>query len=561
MSSLTRYARTLRFLRPSQLLFQLLRRYTPEGGKRPPAGQRARRDGIDLHPGVEQTASGLAAGEFRFLNAAKSFVPGQADWRCADMPKLWRYNLHYFDFIHDPSRDVAESADLIGSWIESNPPCTTDAWEPYTVSLRLVNWVKFFIWYRNSTDVPDRWLNSLYHQAYWLERNLEWHILANHLLKNVKALLFTGVFFAGRDADRWLRKGTNLFRVQLREQFLADGGHFERSPMYHSIALEDCLDVVNLAQANPDLMEAGLRQETEGVVRRALDFLTDICMPDGDIPLFNDSAVGIAPSPGRLFRYAERLLHYDLPQLSAGLSVRACKESGYYIVRNAGDVLVVDCGPIGPDYQPGHAHCDTLSFELAFDGARVITDSGTFDYEAGIRRSYVRSTAAHNTVRVDEAEQSEVWGVFRVGRRAYPLGASIRLLEAGAIFEGSHTGYRWLPREVIHHRRIEFDPRSWVRVIDKLTGSGEHLLESYVHIHPCFKVLAEGTMAEIRADDGHLVALVEAHGADCWDLEPAWYFPQFGLQFEAVMLKLSRSGSLPLESGYTIRKCSSLDGG
>ena len=39
------------------------------------------------------------------------------------------------------------------------------------------------------------------------------------------------------------------------------------------------------------------------------------------------------------------------------------------------------------------------------------------------RRRYDRSTAAHNTVSIDGTDSSEVWQIFRVGRRAkaYPL--------------------------------------------------------------------------------------------------------------------------------------------
>jgi uncharacterized heparinase superfamily protein len=36
-------------------------------------------------------------------------------------------------------------------------------------------------------------------------------------------------------------------RSELPEQVLADGGNFERSPMYHAIFLEDVLDLINAA--------------------------------------------------------------------------------------------------------------------------------------------------------------------------------------------------------------------------------------------------------------------------------------------------------------------------
>ena len=117
---------------------------------------------------------------------------------------------------------------LISDWIVKNPPGTGDAWEPYTLSLRMVNWIKFFL--KNDTAIQEESLQSLYMQALWLEKNIEYHILANHYLKNGVALFFAGMYFEGVDADRWIKKGLKILREELGEQFLADGGHYRTKP-------------------------------------------------------------------------------------------------------------------------------------------------------------------------------------------------------------------------------------------------------------------------------------------------------------------------------------------
>ena len=164
--------------------------------------------------------------EFRFLNVSKSARHGRVDWASAQMPKLWRYNLHYFDYILDGGRSLANISALLTGWIASNPAGTEDAWEPYTVSLRIVNWIKLFLRDDFRHHVENAWLASCHQQARWLETNLEHHILANHYLKNGKALFFAGVFFEGQDADRWLRKGLQILVDQAHEQILPDGGHY-----------------------------------------------------------------------------------------------------------------------------------------------------------------------------------------------------------------------------------------------------------------------------------------------------------------------------------------------
>ncbi len=194
-------------------------------------------------------------------------------------------------------------------WIRHNPPGTPDAWEPYTVSLRIVNWIKYFM----STAapraaVPLHWIESLGSQCAWLRRNIEYHLLANHLFKNAKALLFAGMYFEGPVADEWLQKGSGILIEQLEEQFLSDGGHYERSPMYHAIMLEDLLDLIALDRAIPKVISATALEALTHKVIPALAFLRDLTLPDGEIALFNDAAQGIAASTQSLFDYAARLL-------------------------------------------------------------------------------------------------------------------------------------------------------------------------------------------------------------------------------------------------------------
>ena len=399
MKQLGLYLRTLTYLRPSQIAYFLQRRILPQFRSVAKMADARRRSGVSMLPGISVSKSTGDDSHFRFLGQSKCHSPESADWACKDMPKLWRYNLHYFDYLHDSERSLENKSLLITDWIERNPPDTEDAWEPYTVSLRIVNWIKFFL-AKECTCSEERseklpkveWIESLHRQALWLEQNIEYHILANHYLKNGVALFFAGLYFEGVDADRWLQKGLRILREELKEQFLDDGGHFERSPMYHSICVIDYLDVLNLAQCLHAAIAGDLANEFRDKVAAALDFLNGICLPDGDIPLFNDSALGIAPTPRQIFDYAERVIGYAASIPSNSVVVNTFPATGYFACRQAWDMIIMDCGPIGPDYQPGHAHCDTLSYELVIDGQRVIVDSGVFDYEPSWERAYARST-------------------------------------------------------------------------------------------------------------------------------------------------------------------------
>jgi len=555
------YISTLSHLKPGQLFYlarQRLLSGRPVRLKIPLDIQY--RAGISLGETLAPVLSDGPDYEFRFLNVSRSFSDGAIDWECIDMPKLWRYNLHYFDYLQEKNRSDESLAAIVSDWIDKNRVGAEDAWEPYTVSLRIVNWVKWFLSCK-AEKLPQRnWLESLYFQAAWLEKNIEYHLLANHYLKNAKALFFAGAYFSGVDADRWLRKGLKILCEEASEQILSDGGHYERSPMYHCIVTEDYLDVLNLCIANAGLVDQRSIEILQRCTAAALDYLNDILLPDGQIPLFNDSAFGIAPAPEQIFHYAQQVMQYNRPARRKELDMSANPESGYYAIRDGGDMLIVDCGQIGPDYQPGHAHCDTLSYELAFDGRRVIVDAGVFDYENSGDRRYSRSTCAHNTVVIDNEEQSEIWGVFRVARRARPLHACLKQVDDKRIvFEGAHNGYYRLPGKVIHKRIVEYERTSGWFFRDNLLGNGTHYIESFIHLAPDLKIrsITHGQLmiledrlgagiAEIRLPDNLQVEVVKGN-----------YFPEFGVREVNQVVRLFDEVELPFYTNYGIRSLGS----
>ena len=553
MKRLLLYARTLVHLRPTQVLAQILKRILPSAPQFSPIHGLRLRPGVELSPCLPHSRLPGRDHSFCFLNQEKAFPDGDIDWASKEMPKLWRYNLHYFDYLFDAGRSQDAKVHLISDWIAKNPPGIGDAWEPYTLSLRIVNWIKFFL--KNDAALQEESLQSLYKQALWLERNVEYHILANHYLKNSVALFFAGMYFEGVDADRWIKKGLKILHEELREQFLADGGHFERSPMYHSICVSDYLDVLNLIQNSQTVIPAEETAQLKPTVTASLTFLNDICLPDSEIPLFNDSAFGIAPTPSQIFDYARSVTGYEPPPKLTGLAIHEKPQSGYYVCRDGEDVIMIDCGFIGPDYQPGHAHCDTLSYELTINGRRVIVDSGVFDYEPSAERAYARSTKAHNTVVVDGAEQSEVWGVFRVARRAKPLRAFCeKQVDGSVMFEGAHDGYARLAGKPIHKRHMSYDGQgSWV-IKDMLEGRGTHRMESYIHIHPDFQIVQSAAGNRVIDPDGNTLVIIEALGPSQMRVEQGWYFPEFGLKRENQVIVFTCSGEIPRGLSYRIQK-------
>lgn len=467
--------------------------------------------------------------QVRLLNESRS-IAGSDVWNDASTSRLWLYNLHYFDDLTASGWRDRESwhRALIARWIAENPAGSGAGWEPYPISLRVVNWIK---WQMAGGALDESATQSLAVQARFLRRRLEHHLLGNHLLANAKALVFAGAFFHGREADEWLDRGTRILRRELPEQVLEDGGHFERSPMYHNLVLEDLLDLLQLSRCYGIKLPAVLPESAE----RMLRFATVMQHPDGDIPLFNDAAIGVAMRPGELGGYASSLGLLSPPSQS-GPAVM--ERSGFARLALGPTTVFMDVGSVGPDYLPAHAHAGTLSLELSFFDARVVVNGGTSVYGTGAERQRQRGTKAHSTVTIDDADSSEVWAGFRVARRARILRVSWRSDESSSEVIAAHDGYRRLPGQPIHERRLHLT-ESGLSVEDRIDASGGHTIESRFHLHPEVTAVRHSDSLVILETSRGKVRFVAPAGAEL-EIVPGTYHPEFGIAAHTSILSLRR---------------------
>jgi len=514
---LGRYWHTLRYLRWIQIQERVRKRFsTPKVDLTSAPSQRVD-TGEWLQPAMRsQRMTGIDS--FRFLNVERK-VEAQPDWNHSNWEKLWLYNLHYFDDLTavDAEQRVKWHHAYIQRWLDENPAGQGNGWEPYPSSLRIVNWVK---WSLAGNTLEDHWKHSLAVQVRFLSQNLETHLLGNHLFANAKALCFAGLFFDGEQADHWYQTGLQLIKREVGEQLCDDGGNFELSTMYHIIFLEDLLDLINIHHAFDRTLPNGI----ENRVALMLGWSQVMCHPDGEISFFNDAALGVTPTVAEITDYAKRL-GFDAKLVKDGLV--DLPSSGYSRVSKGDAVALIDRAAVGPDYLPGHAHADTLSFELSLFGQRVIVNSGTSVYGTGQQRQVERGTAIHSTVMIDDENSSEVWGGFRVARRAYVTnrshqvdGQSIRLL-------GCHDGYHWLKGKPQHCRKWLFEENS-LRITDHITGKSVHQAVVVFPLHPDVTLqhaqhdhcvlLVDGKQVKIAFEGGGVLGVVDGH-----------YHSEFGL--------------------------------
>lgn len=427
---------------------------------------------------------------------------------------LWRYNLHYLDGLW--ALEFGEARELARDWMAKSPLAEGGiGWDPYPVSLRLVNVCLYFFQRHREAVLADAsfrdglW-ESLHEHAHWLQKNLEIRLMGNHLLENLVALEIFACCFKEQD-----NPARDRLQRELDEQILADGMHFERSPMYH-LRIVFLLEI--LVGVGSDCVKDLLDPARKAAAR--------LQHPDGEIALFNDAAFNVYPAV----------------TLSEEQGAWALPDAGYYGWRDAADnYLICDAAPIGPDYIPGHAHADMLSFEWSICGKRFIVDSGVYDYVPGEMRDYCRSTAAHNTVEINAADQCECWGAFRVARRGYPTVDEWKPVDTGFSLSASHDGYARLHRSLRHRRSFSWQAPGRLTITDEVASSSPARAVARFHLHPDWQIeRLDGLCATLCREE--LSVTLRIAGEGVLGRERSWYCPEFYRRVENDCLVFTSSG-------------------
>ncbi|MCL6429526.1 MAG: heparinase II/III family protein [Anaerolineae bacterium] len=487
----------------------------------------------------------------------------------------------------------------VEDWVAANPRPWGVNWAcAMEAAIRAVNWLWAFHLVRGAQAPDDafarRLCASLLGHGRHILQNLERQgdFANNHYLADLVGLLHLGMLCPWADeAASWRDLALRELWAAVEKQVWLDGVYFEASTAYHRLATEMLLSAVALCQHNGVAVPEPVMDRLE----RMLEFILWCTRPDGTAPAIGDGdngrllrlavwadaarewtdhryllAIGavllgrddLARAAGDQWQEALWLLGTPATHVatarsvqSAGLSLpsRAFRDGGFYILRSRDLHMIVHAGPNGQNGYGGHAHNDTLSFELYAGGRSWIVDPGTYVYTADYHaRDRFRGTVSHNVVQVDGHEINRLrpgpFGLYEDARpRVYEWRTAARydLLDAG------HSGYARLREPVLCRRQVYLDREAGYWAIrDVLTGRGSHRLTLRLHL-AAVRISAESARvpAGVRLEDGHEaldVFFLAPEGAGV-ALERGEISPSYGVKRCAPVVSVSVSSSLPVE--------------
>lgn len=530
------FINTVKYLKPSQVYYRVSNKFKRELYKRKlisvklPNKVKVREGSDFIIPEIDFdhdflkrfNIEDIYKNKFTFINMTNQIELSNA-WNNNELQHLWRYNLHYFEYLFILAYEYSKGACqteyyekykyMIINWINNNPYPIGDGWHPYTISLRLTNWIATYQIFeqaiKSDSEFYKGFRESLFLQYQYLQMNLEKDVLGNHYFENIKALIIGSIFFDDKKVKEKFKK--ELLK-QLNEQILEDGMHFELSPMYHKIILEDLIKITYW------LKDEEINNELTFYLQKMIDVTFSFEQNFGKTPAFNDSADGVSKQYKPLLESCEKYFRLS------PVTKTSFESSGFYIIKDLNKKIIFDTGEICPTYLPAHGHCDALSFELSINGSPFIVNSGTYQYESGKWRNFFRSTKAHNTISISSQEQSQFWGSFRVAKRIKNVKRKQFIHNNIQFYAGSYVSYSGEK----HKRYIGYLDENAMIVLDFVNSDSKDNILNYLHFIPGASVKVSNDI--IQVVKGSKAIKLTSLGTSNLTVKQGWYSSQFNVK-------------------------------
>ncbi len=445
----------------------------------------------------------------------------------------------------------------------------------------------------------------LYLNARHLETFLSTYFSPNtHLTGEALGLFYLGALMPEfKESARWRDKGLEILLAQLPRHVQSDGVYFEQSSYYHRYTTDFYLHLrvllSNAGAAVPPALDEKLRLLLDHLMYITRPDGTTPLFGDDDggrlLGFFNgpandfratlatgaalferadykfvagdavEDALWLLGPPKKeqvrkgglppLVQSKQQRGQAPLPDLFSFDQITAAepeKQSvafpagGYYVMRDGwtadSNYLLFDCGPHGTD-NCGHAHADALSFELAVNGRTLLVDPGTYTYTGSKEmRNWFRSSAAHNTLTVDDESSSVSDGPFSWKTIARSECSSWITEESFDYVSASHDGFMRLSEPAKHTRSILFVKHGYWVVHDVVETSGAHELQAWFHLDPLVSPLPvkDNTVRIVSENGGVPILKMVAFAKNIeWSRENGWVSECYGEKKKASVVSIS----------------------
>lgn len=448
-----------------------------------------------------------------------------------DCKEVWEPNRHHqlvvlaraYHAFQEP-RYADKVASLLQDWLAKNPYGYGMNWRsPLELGIRLINWVWALDLIRDSGAVSPELSEDLHQAAFLQCRDLaskfsQGSSANNHLIGEAAGLFVAASYWFAEQKPEWIATSRAILERELVAQQTESGCTAEQALNYQFFVAQfyvvcGCVDHWTTNSLSPSYWAH---------LGRYLSFIEKFRGFEEQLPLFGDQDDGyvlnLGYHPHSLEDYRGWLMalrgepmsghspsalllgrrpfasdvtpHIVGVECNTGASaIEVLKDAGYAFLRSAqhGIAVLMDAGPLGYGSMAAHGHADALHFAYSIDGHALFVDSGTYDYFTYPElRNYFRSTRAHNTISIDDTDQSSMSGPFMWNRAAEASFVAQDDDATAVAVTGSISRYQGIDEKCRSiSRTLTLDQHSGeLSITDSIELNSKAKVSHFFHLHP-----------------------------------------------------------------------------
>jgi hypothetical protein len=462
-------------------------------------------------------------------------------------------------FLSENGKYLDGIARQLRAWIEQSPYLLGPNWtSSLELALRLINWS--LVWqliggahspmFRDDRGIElrDSWLEVIYQHCHFIRGHFSHHSSANNHLIGEAAGLFvaTTTWPFWKQFRKWQHTAKDVLTREMLLQNAKDGVNREQAIFYAQFVLDFFLTAALVGRSNGIEFPKECWHRFEAM----LEYIATLMDVGDNVPMIGDADDGyvVQLSQGKPFCPFKSLLatgavlcsraefkhkagrlddktrwligadsdkRFDDIRTEAVQFPVRCEfpKGGYYILgkdfESSREVrLIMDAGPLGYPSIAAHGHADALAVILSVAGKEFLIDPGTYAYQSNVEwRNYFRGTAAHNTVRIDQQDQSVIGGKFMWLRKANAVVETWETDEHRDRIVAHHDGYRRMADPVSHRREVVFDKVGMhIHIADTIDCEKTHIVERCWHFSEKCEITRDGD-GVVVVNDGVRVRL------------------------------------------------------
>ena len=306
------------------------------------------------------------------------------------------YDYHCFDWLLPAkkiggAKNVNNSKKLIFNWSKNNYSKSTFVWNTKITTKRLTNLIYYYDFYAISSDEKEKkfFYKLIYEHYLLLEINRKFDKIDEIPIEVVKILILMRIIFK-KNLDKILSD----LRTQLFKFVDINGYHRSYNPSYQAEFINQLHEIKNILL----YFDLNISQEIYNQLDSMTSAFNNLFHKDSSIALFN----GSNNANDNQYKQIEKLISDIKPKKLDKI------ENGICIYNDKYKKIFFDIVTPSNKQINKNLHSGTLSFEMSCLDEKIITNCGSVEKRYGKKPEYLRYSAAHSTLVVDNTNISEL---------------------------------------------------------------------------------------------------------------------------------------------------------